>query len=169
MESQGPRFFFFVAPFRYNRASALPQEGAAMQDAFAEMTGARTVPRVTWLTWLVEVMLALENSNNPTALVNLIWLNGNTIARCLCVFSYVFVCFFFFFEHEKVSSQPLVNPSYPMVPTPLFPTFGEIFVRGACVGGCDDLLALQQDGSLQQASRDSEMGAPWIDMVKSWD
>jgi len=47
------------------------EEGAAMQDAFAEMTGARTVPR--------------------------------------------------------------------------------IFVRGACVGGCDDLLALQQDGSLQQA------------------
>lgn len=47
------------------------QEGAAMQDLFAEMTGARTVPR--------------------------------------------------------------------------------IFVRGQCVGGCDDLLALQQDGTLQKA------------------
>ena len=28
----------------------------------------------------------------------------------------------------------------------------EIFVGGACLGGCDDLLAIEEQGSLQQAS-----------------
>ena len=123
MESQGPRCFFrvFVAPFRYKRASDLPQEGAAMQDAFAEMTGARTVPRVTWLTWLVEVMLALENSNNPYR-PGEFDINGNIIARCLCVFSYVFVCFFFSLN-EKVSSPTSCKSQLSHGTYPLFSTF----------------------------------------------
>ena len=142
---------FSLAPFRYNRASDLPQEGAAMQDAFAEMTGARTVPRVTWLTWLVEVMLALENSNNPYR-PGEFDINGKILPGVYVCFP-MFLSVLSFIEHEKVSSPASCKSQLSHGTYPLFSTFGEIFVRGACVGGCDDLLALQQDGSLQQAKR----------------
>ena len=68
----------------------------------------------------------------------------------------VFLCFcmfFLFIEHEKVFSPASCKSQLSHGTYLLFSTFGEIFVRGACVGGCDDLLALQQDGSLQQAER----------------
>lgn len=100
-----------------------------MQDAFAEMTGARTVPRVTWLTWLVEVMLALENSNNPYRPGEFDmakWKHNCQVFMC------VFLCFCLFvlsIEHEKFPAQPLVNPSYPMVPP-----FFHVLVRSLCVG-----------------------------------
>lgn len=115
-----------------------------IQDLFAEMTGARTVPRAPLMHSIglgFETGILFRRSHRQSKYTGIIvgLYSGYQIYETIildgCQFAFLLVVL-------GISWQSIGTASVAL----------QIFVRGQCVGGCDDLLALQQDGTLQKAA-----------------
>ena len=113
-----------------------------IQDLFAEMTGARTVPRAPLMHWFLDfggsTGILFRRPQLESKYIGIVgsvgikftkppyWMGAKRLRFCC-------------------TRHILASVNWQRI------SCAQIFVRGQCVGGCDDLLALQQDGTLQKA------------------